>query len=228
MQVLNLIRDFELQRVKESEFIEDYTNRLLSIANRVRLLGYELTNSSIIEKILLTLTERFEATIITLKNTKDMSKITLAESLNVLQAQEQQRIMREDGIAEGALPAKHNDYAKNKKNQPTNGENTTNSYNKGRKLEGKLSSMQALCHEVVICKSKNQQQETEAQVVGEEEEDQLFVATCFSSGELREYWLIDNGCTNHMTHNRELFVDLKPANTSKVKIGNRDHIAVKG
>lgn len=86
MQVLNLLRDFELQRMKESESIKDYANRLLSIANR---------------------------------------------------AQEQRRIMREDEVAEGALPSKHNDYGKNKKkknmkNHPTYGENSTNNYNKGK------------------------------------------------------------------------------------------------
>ena len=41
MQVLNLIRDFELQKMKESETIKEYSERLLSVANRVRLFGSE-------------------------------------------------------------------------------------------------------------------------------------------------------------------------------------------
>lgn len=80
MQVLNLVRDFELQKMKETETIKEYSERLLSIANRVRLLGSSLANSRIVEKILVTVPERFEATITTLENTKDLSKITLAES----------------------------------------------------------------------------------------------------------------------------------------------------
>ena len=48
--------------------------------------------------------EKYEATITTLENTTDLSKITLAELLNALQAQEQRRLMRQDGAAEGALP----------------------------------------------------------------------------------------------------------------------------
>lgn len=35
MQVLNLIRDFELQMMKELESIKEYSDRLLNIANRV-------------------------------------------------------------------------------------------------------------------------------------------------------------------------------------------------
>ncbi|XP_059599370.1 uncharacterized protein LOC132255304 [Vitis vinifera] len=84
MKMLNLIRDFELQKMKESKTIKEYSERLLSIANRVRLLGSEFKDSRIVEKILVTIPERFEATITTLENTKDLFKITLAELLNSL------------------------------------------------------------------------------------------------------------------------------------------------
>jgi hypothetical protein len=89
MQVLNLIRDFELQKMKESETIKEYSDRLLGIANKIRLLGSEFSDSRIVEKILVTVPERYEATVTTLENTKDLSKISLAELLNSLQAQEQ-------------------------------------------------------------------------------------------------------------------------------------------
>nr|KYP62109.1 Retrovirus-related Pol polyprotein from transposon TNT 1-94 [Cajanus cajan] len=83
-------------------------------------------------------------------------------------------------------------------------------------------------HEAIICKSKDQQQKEEAKAADQEEEDQLFVATCFSSSDSSESWLIDSGCTNHMTHDKELFKELKGTETSKVRIGNGQHIAVKG
>ncbi|XP_047149091.1 uncharacterized protein LOC124821270 [Vigna umbellata] len=131
MKVLNLIRDFELQKMKESETIKEFSKRLLNIANRVRLLGFEFKDSRIVEKILVTVPERFEATITTLENTKDFSKITLAELLNSLHAQEQRRAMREEGFFEEALPAKHEDSWKNKKrNQQPNREGVVRSENK--------------------------------------------------------------------------------------------------
>ena len=52
------------------------------------LLGPEFDNSRNVEKkMLATMLERYEAS--PLENTKDLSKITLAELLNALQAQEQ-------------------------------------------------------------------------------------------------------------------------------------------
>ncbi|XP_022927156.1 uncharacterized protein LOC111434088 [Cucurbita moschata] len=131
MKALNLIRDFELQKMKESESVKEYSDRLLSIANNVRLLGSVLNDSRIVEKLLVTLPEKFEATITTLENTKDLSKISLTELLNALQAQEQRRSMRQEGVIEGALLVKHQDsrrYKNNKnfKNQLTYGDSSAN------------------------------------------------------------------------------------------------------
>ncbi|XP_049344195.1 uncharacterized protein LOC125808553 [Solanum verrucosum] len=66
IQVLNLVCEFELQKMKDSETIQEYTDRLLNIANHVRLLGSTFNDSRIVEKILVTVPERFEATITTL------------------------------------------------------------------------------------------------------------------------------------------------------------------
>jgi len=95
-----------MQKMKESKTIKEYANKLLSIANEVRLLGSEFFDSRIVEKILVTIPEIFEATITSLESTKDLSKLTLAELVNALQAQEPRRRMRADGSVEGALQAK--------------------------------------------------------------------------------------------------------------------------
>ena len=84
MQVLNLMREFELQKMKESETIKEYSDKLLGIVNKVRLLGTNFLDCRIIEKILVTVPERYEASITTLENTKDLSKITLAKVLHAL------------------------------------------------------------------------------------------------------------------------------------------------
>ena len=61
-----------------------------------------------------------------------------------------------------------------------------------------------------ICKSKSE----EAMVVAEEREDeQLFVATCFASrNSSSDSWLIDSGCTYHMTN------DLNPKHLTINKV----------
>jgi len=128
MQVLNL-REFELQKMKESKTIKEYLDKLLSIANKIRLLGKDFIDSRIVEKILVIVPERYEASMASLENTKDMSKIALVEVLHALQAQEQLRLMRKDHAAEGALLAKSQQAKNFKKNNPTS---SANNYNKGK------------------------------------------------------------------------------------------------
>eukprot|EP00257_Ricinus_communis_P019918 XP_015579037.1 uncharacterized protein LOC107261801 [Ricinus communis] len=121
MQTLNLVREFEMQRIKDSETIKDYVDKLLIIANKIRFLGTDLSDSRIVQKILVTIPEKYEATITSLENSRDLSSITLAELLSALQAQERGRLMRQQCSIEGALLVKsqNNNYgSKNKKKKP--------------------------------------------------------------------------------------------------------------
>ena len=43
-----------------------------------------------------------------------------------------------------------------------------------------------------------------------------------------ETWFIDSGCTNHMTYDQGLFKEIDKTVTSKVIIGNRAYLVVKG
>ncbi|KHN17343.1 hypothetical protein glysoja_038997, partial [Glycine soja] len=95
MQVLNLGREFEMQSMKETEKIKGYTDRLLGIANRVRLLGKDFPDERIVQKILVTIPEKYESKISALEESKDLSTITLGELINALQAQEQRRMLRQ-------------------------------------------------------------------------------------------------------------------------------------
>nr|KYP65753.1 Retrovirus-related Pol polyprotein from transposon TNT 1-94 [Cajanus cajan] len=209
MQILNLMREFEIQRMKETETIKQYSDKLLGIANKVRLLGTQFLDSRIVEKILVTIPERYEASIAALENTKDLSKITLAEVLHALQALEQRRLMREEGSVEGVYLAKW----KNK--------------NSGKNKKKEL--FQENRHLKHVCKSHEQQEE--ANIVEdqqEEGEEELLSMSCFMTKKPSKAWIIDSGCTNHMTYDRELFKELNKTDISKVQMGNGAHLAVKG
>ena len=87
----------------------------------------------------------------------------------------------------------------------------------------------------VICRNQSEQQDvnqSEQQDVdaqfANEKEDVLFVAIGFSSIISSASWLIDTGCTNHLTYDKKLFKELKPSKFSKVKRGHGGHISIKG
>ncbi|KAF3637775.1 putative beta-(1,2)-xylosyltransferase-like [Capsicum annuum] len=223
-----------------------------------QIVGFHFHYSRIIQKILVTVPERFESTITTLENTKDLSKITLAELLSAFQAQEQRRVMRQEGAVEGALPAKHHDDGhsmKKKKNkyQTTDKEGAVhNNKNKiggfkgnyppckhcgklghtpfkcWKRSDAKCTKCNQLGHEAIIYKKKNQQQDAEDRVIDEQEEDQLFVASYFTSSVSSELWLIDSGCTYYMTCDKDNFKDLRPTKVTKFIIVHGGYIPAKG
>ena len=251
MQVLNLMREFEMLKMKETETIKDYADKLLGIVNKVRLLGKDFSDERIVQKILVTLPEKYESKISSLEESKDLSSISLAELVSALQAQEQRRMMRQEEVVEGALQAKaETSGGKDKKNNNKKRYNKPGSNNKSKdetyppcphckktnhpqrkcwwRPDIKCRKCGQLGHIEKICKS--QQVEAEAKAADVQiQEEQLFVATCFATtNSSSDSWLIDSGCTNHMTNDKELFKELDKTAISKVKIGNGEFISVKG
>ena len=101
MQVLNLIREFKMLRMKKSESFKEYSDKLFGIVNKVRLLGKNFSNERIMQKILVTLPKKYESKISSLEESKDLSSISLAELVNTLQAQKQRRMMRQENSIYG-------------------------------------------------------------------------------------------------------------------------------
>ncbi|XP_020254308.1 uncharacterized protein LOC109831391 [Asparagus officinalis] len=96
MQVLNLKREFEMQKMKKGETIKVYVGKLMAIVNQIRLLGETFSNERVVDKILVTVPERYESKISSLENSKDLSKITLVDLVNALSAVDQRRAMRNE------------------------------------------------------------------------------------------------------------------------------------
>ena len=266
MHVLNLKREFESQRMKDSKIVKEYVDRLLEIMNKLRLLREDMLDSRIVEKILVTLPERFEAKISMLEEVRDLLDISLTELLNTLQAQERRRQIREDGSVEGTMQAKLQlqDSGKSKKKRGKKnkgnpcagaGNNSTSRAsrsgavgNKGGNylpckhygranhphfrcwsiLDAKCSKCNQMGHVDKICKNKGNQLVNETQAVHQEEEEELFVTSCYANSSSVDTWLVDSGCKNHMSNNVELFKDLDKTAISKVRVENGDYISMKG
>jgi hypothetical protein len=57
--------------MKESQTIKEYSGKLLGLVNNVRHLSTKLSDVRIVQKILVTIPEKFEAAIVSLENTRD-------------------------------------------------------------------------------------------------------------------------------------------------------------
>ncbi|KAG6508607.1 hypothetical protein ZIOFF_033983 [Zingiber officinale] len=213
----------------EYEGDEKIRDRLINLANRIRVLSTDMKDDRIVQKILVALPERFEATIASLENTKDLSDIRLAELLSALEAQEQRRLMRREVPAEameGALPARSQMRASGREKMFWNqqkGNAEGSSSNKGHAEQRHLSE------------SGSAYQRERRNILGKmlegatnNEVELMFTASCFATGVTRRSWLVDSGCTHHMSYDEKSFANLDRSFCAKVKIGNGDYIDVEG
>ena len=86
MQVINLRKEFEVLKMEENETVRQYTDRLMKVVNRIRLLGEELIDKKIVEKVLVSLPKKFESNISSLEDSRYLSNMSLLELVNALQA----------------------------------------------------------------------------------------------------------------------------------------------
>ena len=77
MQILYLKKEFEIQKIKEFESVKEYGSKLMTIVNQIKLLGENFPTQRIVEKLLVSLPERYEYKMSSLEDSKDLSKISL-------------------------------------------------------------------------------------------------------------------------------------------------------
>ena len=85
MQVLNLKREFKIQKMKRFKSIREYGDWSMIIVNKIKMLGEELFDKRVMGKVLVRLLETFESKISSLEDSKDLSQITFAKLINALQ-----------------------------------------------------------------------------------------------------------------------------------------------
>jgi len=57
---MNLRREFEVNKMKESEIVKEFSNRFSKVVNQIKLLCEELKDQKVVENILVCLLERVE------------------------------------------------------------------------------------------------------------------------------------------------------------------------
>lgn len=84
-----LHKEFEILEMKSGESVTDYFSRVMSVANRMRVYGEQMTNVTVVEKILRSLIENFNYIVCSIEESKNIDELSIDELQSSLIVHEQ-------------------------------------------------------------------------------------------------------------------------------------------
>jgi hypothetical protein len=99
VKLQTLRMQFETLRMTESENVDQFMTRVIGIMNRIRLTGETITDQRIVEKILLSLPEKFEIVVTTILESKDLSIFSMDELIGSLVTHETKLHLTDESVS---------------------------------------------------------------------------------------------------------------------------------
>jgi len=234
-QLQRLRRDFEILEMQNGECVNDYISRVMIIANDMRATGEIMDDGHIVEKILRTLSDKYNYIVCSIKESKDINTMTIDELHSSLLVHEH-KIQRKE-VAEQALKVTDDNSAPPAYEQSGRGRGRGGYRGRGRgrgRGQGRAFDKSTVecyrCHKLghfqYECPTyANYTDHTEL----DEGEEMLLMSYVEMQGATQdEIWFLDSGCSNHMSGEKKWFTDLDLSFRHYVKLGNDSKLNVMG
>ncbi|KAI5335963.1 hypothetical protein L3X38_026097 [Prunus dulcis] len=142
VKLQNLRREFEYTRMRDSETLSEYLTRLTELINQMKTFGEVLSNERQVQKVLISLSKKYDPICIVIENTKTLETVDLQEVTAILKSQEQRLEMHSVDIAEKAFALfTVNSKGQNKNTSQSGSSKSQKSWNsKGKSWEAKDKS----------------------------------------------------------------------------------------
>ncbi|KAL4312664.1 hypothetical protein GQ457_01G025820 [Hibiscus cannabinus] len=246
--------EFEMLKMKNTESIDDYVNRVKAVANEMKRNGETLGEVRVMEKILRSLASKFDYVVVAIEESKDLSQMTIDEHVGSLQAHERKmKLNEETENMEQVLKSKlhvnkgeaSSSYARGRGNRGgyhgrckggrggrSYGSNQTSrgEYQQRNKFQVQCYNCNKYGHYSYDCKSAPKIEERIHVASAEEENEESYVLLSHKGKEesKKNIWYLDNCASNHMCGRKEWFVELDETVRGRVTFGDDSHAEVKG
>nr|XP_017179516.2 uncharacterized protein LOC108169841 [Malus domestica] len=232
VKLQNLRREFEYTRMRDDESLSGHLTHLNDLINQMKTFGETLSNERLVQKVLISLTKMYDPICLVIENTKCWESVELQEVLAILKSQEQRFDLHSSDATERAFSSltvnpkgQNRGYAQSSTFKPQRNYNQ-----KGKKWDSKPKFQQKpfvnAAQNVTSAQIMSQEECTVGKAVQKancanqmEVTGNLLYANCvIAESKVNGEWYIDSGCSNHMTGNVDLLVDMKTDVAGKVQM----------
>ncbi|RVW80052.1 Retrovirus-related Pol polyprotein from transposon TNT 1-94 [Vitis vinifera] len=219
-----LRKEFELLHMKAGESVNEYFARTLTIANKMKANGENKGDVVVVEKILRSMTPKFDYVVCSIEESKDTNTLTIDELQSSLLVHEQR--MSSHVEEEHALKITHGDqYGGRGRGRGSFG---GRGRGRGRQYFNKATVECYNCHKLGNFKWECPSKENEANYADTQEEMLLMAYVDMNKAHREDMWFLDSGCSNHMCGTKEYFLDFDGSFRDSVKLGNNTSMVVTG
>uniref|UniRef100_A0A251UJX2 Putative ribonuclease H-like domain-containing protein n=1 Tax=Helianthus annuus TaxID=4232 RepID=A0A251UJX2_HELAN len=194
-------------------------NRIMILVNQLRMNEENITEQRVVEKILRSLTRKYEAVMVAIEESKDLTTISTEELLGILQSHELRLKQYDDNPMEQAFQMQINNTKRSRQNR----------YD--MPVEDEVEEEEG--HTARFCQQKEENDRNGSALLHEEETEGKSDDTMFMIFNIEEVikddcWYLDSGCSNHMTGNKNLFITLNESERREVRTGDNKKLEVLG
>ncbi|CAL2265082.1 unnamed protein product [Prunus armeniaca] len=224
-QLQALRRDFETLHMKEGETVDNFFACTLTIANKMKAHGETMSQTTINEKVLRSMTSKFDYVVCSIEESNDLNTLNIDELQSSLLVHEQR--MNGHLGEEQALKVTHEDNTSRGRGQGTF---RGRGRGRGKQPFNKATIECFKCHKLGHFQYECPSWEKGANYAELDEGEELLLMSYveLNHAKREEIWFLDSGCSNHMSGNKEWFSDLDVQFRQTMKLGNNSRMAVVG
>lgn len=200
-QLQALRREFEVLEMKNGESVTEYISRVMLVANNMRNLGEDMKDVKIVEKVLRTLTEKFNYVVCSIEESKDIDLLSVDELQSSLVVHEQ-KFRRNSNGDEHALNAT-TETERGRSNYRGRRRSYYRERGRGRQSFNRATIECFNCHKLGHFQSECPSWDKEVNFAKFDDKEDLLLMSYVEIADVKgqDTWFLDSGCSNHMSGN---------------------------
>ncbi|GAU29778.1 hypothetical protein TSUD_161830 [Trifolium subterraneum] len=241
--------ELERMHMKKSETVFDYITRVQTVVNQLTRNGETVTDARVVEKILRSLTYKFENIVCAIEESKDLSTLSVEELAGSLEAHQQRKMKKKEEAVEEAHQTKES--IKDKKvlfSQNFRGRDVVvevmvevveAATSREDSQASKIGEAEDVVKEVVgrttptsnatsVGIEKKVEETTNLVLKADANEGFLLMAQNEINTNNDTLWYLDSGASNHMCGHKHLFKEMQVIEDGHVSFGDASKVKVEG